>query len=201
MNKPLTRALFQAMLGTDAALAAHNKLLAELSEAVLPLVHRAQENGEIRKDMPAEMLAQQAFQSYFGTLIIWSMEDGDEPLDTRMTMTFELFFQRHRPAMTEAFATYRSHQKNGRPGLVLWERAGVFFVRLPLGEYAALEAGQLAVAADCRRIVRHVGVKITAAMERPAVCRDAVHADADLVGFVEPAKQLALRHAVDLDVP
>ncbi|NBD26612.1 TetR/AcrR family transcriptional regulator [Paenibacillus glycinis] len=93
MNKSLTRALFQAMLGTDAALAAHNKLLADLSEAVLPLVHRAQENGEIRKDMPAEMLAQQAFQSYFGTLIIWSMETGDEPLDTRMTMTFELFFK------------------------------------------------------------------------------------------------------------
>ena len=94
INKPLTRALFQAMLGTDAALAAHAaSCWRNCPKRVLPLVHRAQENGEIRKDMPAEMLAQQAFQSYFGTLIIWSMEDGDEPLDTRMTMTFELFFK------------------------------------------------------------------------------------------------------------
>ncbi|MBM7566811.1 TetR/AcrR family transcriptional regulator [Paenibacillus sacheonensis] len=93
MNKPLTRALFQAMLSRDSALNTHNKLLNALSEALLPLILQAQENGEIRKDMPAEMLAQQAFQSYFGTLIIWAMEEGDEPLDTRMTMSFELFFK------------------------------------------------------------------------------------------------------------
>ncbi|SFJ01660.1 transcriptional regulator, TetR family [Paenibacillus sp. UNC496MF] len=93
MNKPLTRALFQGMLATDAALDLHNRLLADLSEALLPLVLQAQENGEIRKDMPPAMLAQQAFQTYFGTLVIWAMEAGDEPLATRMTMTFELFFK------------------------------------------------------------------------------------------------------------
>ncbi|QHW33326.1 TetR/AcrR family transcriptional regulator [Paenibacillus rhizovicinus] len=93
LNKPLTRALFQAMLGSGSSLDAHNELLDTLSESLHPLILQAQENGEIRKDMPAEMLAQQAFQSYFGTLIIWAMEMDDEPLDTRMTMTFELFFK------------------------------------------------------------------------------------------------------------
>ncbi|QHT62683.1 TetR/AcrR family transcriptional regulator [Paenibacillus lycopersici] len=93
LNKPLTRALFQGMLGNGSSLVKHNELLGALSETLLPLVRQAQENGEIRKDMPAEMLAQQAFQTYFGTLFVWAMEAGDEPLATRMTMTFELFFK------------------------------------------------------------------------------------------------------------
>ncbi|WP_219838609.1 TetR/AcrR family transcriptional regulator [Paenibacillus sp. R14(2021)] len=93
LNKPQTRALFQAMLGSSAALENHNKFMMDLAEVVLPLVAQAQESGELRKDMPAAMMLQQAFQAYFGTLMIWSMEAGDEPLDTRMAMTFELFFK------------------------------------------------------------------------------------------------------------
>ncbi|WP_165822341.1 TetR/AcrR family transcriptional regulator [Paenibacillus montanisoli] len=93
LSKPLSRALFQAMLGSNGALEAHNAMLDNLKEAVMPLVTQAQENGEIRRDMPAEMVAQQAFQAYFGTLIIWSMEENDEPVDNRMAITFELFFK------------------------------------------------------------------------------------------------------------
>ncbi|WP_308635671.1 TetR/AcrR family transcriptional regulator [Paenibacillus silvisoli] len=93
LSKPLSRALFQAMLGSSGALETHNTMLDALKDVLLPLVIQAQENGEIRRDMPAGMVAQQAFQAYFGTMIIWSMEENDEPLDNRMAMTFELFFK------------------------------------------------------------------------------------------------------------
>lgn len=93
LSKTLTRALFQAMFGSQRQLESHNQLLDSLKEVLLPLIRQGQDNGELRRDMPAEMIAQQAFQSYFGTLIIWSMEENDEPLDNRMAMTFELFFK------------------------------------------------------------------------------------------------------------
>ncbi|AZN42868.1 TetR/AcrR family transcriptional regulator [Paenibacillus albus] len=93
LSKTLTRALFQAMFGSQRQLGSHNRLLDSLKEVLLPLIRQGQENGELRRDMPAEMIAQQAFQSYFGTLIIWSMEEDDEPLDNRMAMAFELFFR------------------------------------------------------------------------------------------------------------
>lgn len=93
LNKPLTRAMFQAMLASEGALDNHNRLFADLKTVLLPLIVQAQENGEIRKDMPADMLAQQAFQTYFGTMVVWSMEADGEPLNARMTMSFELFFK------------------------------------------------------------------------------------------------------------
>ncbi|SFS49409.1 TetR/AcrR family transcriptional regulator [Paenibacillus sp. BC26] len=93
LSKPLTRALFQAMLGSAKALDNHNSMLTTLKEALLPLIAEGQENGEFRRDMPAEMMAQQAFQAYFGTLFVWSMEESEDSLDNRMAITFELFFK------------------------------------------------------------------------------------------------------------
>ncbi|SDW42819.1 TetR/AcrR family transcriptional regulator [Paenibacillus sp. CF384] len=93
LSKPLMRALFQAILGSAKALDTHNSMLTSLKEALLPLIAEGQENGEFRRDMPAEMMAQQAFQAYFGTLFVWSMEENEDSLDNRMAITFELFFK------------------------------------------------------------------------------------------------------------
>ncbi|CAH1211704.1 hypothetical protein PAECIP111893_03460 [Paenibacillus plantiphilus] len=93
LNKGLTRALFQAILGSDKALEKHRKLIADLKDVIIPLVEYGQECGELRKEMPADMIAQLALHTYFGTLILWSMEEDEEKLNEQMVVTFDLFFK------------------------------------------------------------------------------------------------------------
>ncbi|MCQ6559597.1 TetR/AcrR family transcriptional regulator [Paenibacillus mendelii] len=93
LNKQLGRALFQATLGSSKALEAHNAAMHELIEALIPIIRQAQESGELRKDMPPEMIAGLAYQTYFGALIVWSMNDEQEPIDEQMAITFDLFFR------------------------------------------------------------------------------------------------------------
>ncbi|MFC5648166.1 TetR/AcrR family transcriptional regulator [Paenibacillus solisilvae] len=93
LNKPVTRALFQAIFRSGPALERHNKLLNELMNVLIPLIEQGQENGELRKDMPAAMIAQLSLQTYFGALIVWSMDDQDDPITDQMALTFDLFFK------------------------------------------------------------------------------------------------------------
>lgn len=93
LNKGLTRALFQAILGSDKALEKHRNLVADLKDVIIPLVEYGQECGELRKEMPADMIAQLALHTYFGTLILWSMEEDEEKLNEQMVITFDLFFK------------------------------------------------------------------------------------------------------------
>lgn len=93
LNKPGTRALFQATFGSGPALEVHNQLLDEITQVLIPLIEQGQEGGELRKDMPASMIAQLALQTYIGTLIVWSMDDREEPINDQMALTFDLFFK------------------------------------------------------------------------------------------------------------
>ncbi|QYR22905.1 TetR/AcrR family transcriptional regulator [Paenibacillus sp. sptzw28] len=92
-NKSVTRALFQAILGSGPALEEHNQLVAQVMESIVPLIAQGQENGELRKDMPAEMISQLAVQTYFGALIVWSMSDEEEGINEQIALTFDLFFK------------------------------------------------------------------------------------------------------------
>jgi AcrR family transcriptional regulator len=93
LNKSVTRALFQAIFGSGPALERHNKLTGEFMEMLIPLIEQGQESGELRKDMPAAMIAQLALQTYFGALIVWSMDDHKELIADQMALTFDLFFR------------------------------------------------------------------------------------------------------------
>ncbi|BBH24899.1 TetR family transcriptional regulator [Paenibacillus baekrokdamisoli] len=93
LNKSMTRALFQAIFGSGPALDAHNRMKSEMTDVLVPLIKQGQESGELRKDMPAEMIAQLALQTYFGALIVWSMEDKEEPIMDQLALTFDLFFK------------------------------------------------------------------------------------------------------------
>jgi AcrR family transcriptional regulator len=92
-NKSVTRALFQAILGSGPALEEHNQLIGQIMESIVPLIAQGQENGELRKDMPAEMISQLAVQTYFGALIVWSMSDEEEGINEQIALTFDLFFK------------------------------------------------------------------------------------------------------------
>ncbi|MBW7474428.1 TetR/AcrR family transcriptional regulator [Paenibacillus oenotherae] len=93
LNKQLTRALFQAILGSEKALDKHRKLIADLKDAIIPLVESGQECGELRKEIPAADITQIALHTYFGTLILWSMDEDEEKLNEHMVVTFDLFFK------------------------------------------------------------------------------------------------------------
>ncbi|MBW7456917.1 TetR/AcrR family transcriptional regulator [Paenibacillus sepulcri] len=93
LNKSLTRAMFQADLAGGAALVKHNCMVEEMLEVIVPTIVLGQESGELRQDMPAAMMGRLALQTYFGTLVMWSMSDDDEPIDEQMALTFDLFFK------------------------------------------------------------------------------------------------------------
>ncbi|WP_274649335.1 TetR/AcrR family transcriptional regulator [Paenibacillus humicola] len=93
LGKPLARALFQAILGSPKALDAHNRMIGGLMEAIVPVVALGQQNGELRRDMPAEMIARLALQTYYGALFVWSMGGREEELSEQIAITFDLFFK------------------------------------------------------------------------------------------------------------
>jgi AcrR family transcriptional regulator len=93
LNKQQTRAMFQAIFGSQRALEAHNRMIDELMEVIVPIVAFGQQNGELRKDMPAEMIAQLAFKTYFGALTVWAMGLEEEDLGDHMALAFDLFFK------------------------------------------------------------------------------------------------------------
>jgi AcrR family transcriptional regulator len=88
-NKSVMRALFQGILGSGPAL----ELFEQMMEAIVPLISHGQDNGELRKDMPATMIARLVIQTYYGALIVWSMSNEDEGLNEQIAITFDLFFK------------------------------------------------------------------------------------------------------------
>ena len=90
-NPELIRALLQAYLSTTpvrrAMLSLQKRMLALHTE----LIRLGQEQGEIRKDVPAEEMAYVFRQTIFGTLLIWSLY-GDATLHTRIEAAFSLLW-------------------------------------------------------------------------------------------------------------
>ncbi|HEX2666561.1 MAG TPA: TetR/AcrR family transcriptional regulator [Candidatus Acidoferrum sp.] len=90
-NPEIIRALLQAYLSTtpvrEAMLSLQTRMLALHTE----LIRLGQEQGEIRKDVPAEEMAYVFRQTIFGTLLIWSLY-GDATLHTRIEAAFSLLW-------------------------------------------------------------------------------------------------------------
>jgi bifunctional ADP-heptose synthase (sugar kinase/adenylyltransferase) len=90
-NPEIIRALLQAYLSTtpvrEAMLSLQTRMLALHTE----LIRLGQEQGEIRKDVPAEEMAYVFRQTIFGTLLIWSLY-GDGTLHTRIEAAFSLLW-------------------------------------------------------------------------------------------------------------
>ena len=90
-NPEIIRALLQAYLSStpvrEAMLSLQKRMLALHTE----LIRLGQEQGEIRKDVPAEEIAYVFRQTIFGTLLIWSLY-GDATLHTRMEAAFNVLW-------------------------------------------------------------------------------------------------------------
>ena len=90
-NPEIMRALLQAFLSTtpvrEGMLSLHTRVQALHAE----LIRLGQEQGEIRKDLPAEEIAYAFRQTIFGTVLIWSLY-GDATLRDRIESAFNLLW-------------------------------------------------------------------------------------------------------------
>jgi AcrR family transcriptional regulator len=90
-NPSIIRILLQAFLSNSevrgSVMALQDHVIAIHSE----MLRRGQERGEIRNDLPPEVLAHVFRQTIFGTLLIWSLY-GDSSLLSRMEQAFEVLW-------------------------------------------------------------------------------------------------------------
>lgn len=92
-TRQLMLAVNQGIISSSKAI--HNQLeqIDELMEALTEVIEEGQRRGEFTRSMPAEMICENAIQTYLGTRLYWGMGRGDDNLGKQMTVTFELFFK------------------------------------------------------------------------------------------------------------
>lgn len=93
MNRPLARAMYQSFLSGPASLAAQEDAYRRLYEGLTPVMAAGQATGEFTRSIPAFMLAQMAVQTFYGTLLHYALEQGDDHVGEQMALTFQVFFK------------------------------------------------------------------------------------------------------------
>lgn len=93
MNRAVTRAVLQGIYGRDKLRELQCIRCGELQASLVPVLEHAQRKGEVRSDLPAEKIAQLAVQTYFGVLMSWALEQGEQELFDQMALSFEVFIQ------------------------------------------------------------------------------------------------------------
>ncbi|NQX71320.1 TetR/AcrR family transcriptional regulator [Paenibacillus alba] len=96
-SRQLVRAVLLSDLSNEKSLSNQRKMLEELKEMLIPLIVEAQNRGEFTSAIPADMIADQAIQTYMGVSFTWGMGMGDDKLITQMVASFELFFRGLQP--------------------------------------------------------------------------------------------------------
>jgi AcrR family transcriptional regulator len=96
-TRQLVRALYQSTFSNEKNLLNQLQIMKELKLMLIPIIVEAQKRGEFSSTFPAEMIADQAIQTYLGVLISWGMGMGDDKLNTQMAVSFEFFFRSLQP--------------------------------------------------------------------------------------------------------
>jgi AcrR family transcriptional regulator len=90
-NPAIIRLLLQAFLTNTTVRGPMLELQRRVTAIHTELMRIGQERGEIRDDMPPEVLAHVFRQTIFGTLLFWTLH-GDDTLLSRMEQAFELLW-------------------------------------------------------------------------------------------------------------
>jgi AcrR family transcriptional regulator len=90
-NPAVVRALLQAHLSSPVVRQGMFRLHREHQRLIGGLLRHGQEQGEVRRDLPAEDIAQILRQTIFGTLLFWSLV-GDASLTKRMEQSLRLLW-------------------------------------------------------------------------------------------------------------
>jgi len=90
-NPSIIRILLQAFLSNTPVRESMMDLQARVIAIHTEIIHLGQQRGEIRDDLPPEVLANVFRQTVFGTLLIWSLY-GDATLLSRIEDAFEVLW-------------------------------------------------------------------------------------------------------------
>jgi AcrR family transcriptional regulator len=90
-NPAVVRALLQAHLSSQVVREGMFRLHREHQKLIGGLLRYGQEQGEVRRDLPAEEIAQVLRQLIFGTLLFWSLA-GDASLTERIEQSLNLLW-------------------------------------------------------------------------------------------------------------
>jgi AcrR family transcriptional regulator len=90
-NPAVVRALLQAHLSSPVVRAGMFRLHREHQKLMGGLLRQGQQQDEVRRDLPAEQIAQILRQTIFGTLLFWSLV-GDASLTERIEQSLHLLW-------------------------------------------------------------------------------------------------------------
>ena len=90
-NPDVVRALLQAHLSSQVVRKEMVRLQGEQRRLIGGLLRHGQQRGEVRRDLPAEEIAQILRQTIFGTLLFWSLI-GDASLTDRIERALHLLW-------------------------------------------------------------------------------------------------------------
>lgn len=93
MSKRLQRTLLSLALTNDVVRAASLSKRARVIEVGGKLVRAAQAGGELRADLPAEVLTDYLINIYFNALYAWSQSDSEESLHAVIDRTYALVWE------------------------------------------------------------------------------------------------------------
>ncbi len=93
LNRPLVKAMLQGTLSSPFNLANQNEILHTVYEAATPVIRLAQDRGEFNGKYKPEIITEMTVQTFFGCLLYWAMEQGEENLADQMKLTMDLFFE------------------------------------------------------------------------------------------------------------
>jgi len=91
-NPAMVRALLQANLSSVPVRGEMLRIHERNRTLIARLIRHGQERGEIRRDLPAQEIAQVWRQTVFGTLMFWSLV-GDATLTARIEMAVRLLWE------------------------------------------------------------------------------------------------------------
>jgi AcrR family transcriptional regulator len=108
-NPAVVRALLQAHLSSQVVRKEMVRLQGEHRRLIGGLLRHGQKRGEVRRDLPAEEIAQIFRQTIFGTLLFWSLL-GDASLTERIENALHLLWGgiSPRPRSAASVKTFRS---------------------------------------------------------------------------------------------
>jgi hypothetical protein len=89
----MVQSIFSSALMNPAVKEPFCALINEGRNTIRVALERAQELGEVRKDIPALEMAKFFQQVLFGTQGIWAMSDPTSDLDDRISLAFEIFWR------------------------------------------------------------------------------------------------------------
>lgn len=93
MNRSLARAMLVSFMSSSFAMNVQGETYGLLRAGLEPVMEAGQRQGEFTTVMPASMLAEAALQTFYGVLLHYALEQGDDRLSEQMALAFQIFFK------------------------------------------------------------------------------------------------------------